>query len=255
LARFDSIARASKLQADLAALELARIQALEKARFDSIANARKQHELDMLAQREKSDLFEKNRRDSLAYLKMMSEEEDRARRVADDLARFDSIARFNAKQAALAKAEASRIMIAEQTRFDSIATARNEQKLWADAQWKIISEIENEKRDSLRNIKEKMLAMQRKPVIDVVKFKIDNDDLSTKHDYELTTINKKKEEMEFYVEDHSNVKLVAYHEARIGHSTKYYGYINFGDGKGNKYLNKEEFDEYAKKYKFIIENE
>jgi len=42
---------------------------------------------------------------------------------------------------------------------------------------------------------------------------------------------------------------VIYDAARMGYKTKYHGYINFGDGTGNKELTKEQFEDYAKKFK------
>jgi hypothetical protein len=45
------------------------------------------------------------------------------------------------------------------------------------------------------------------------------------------------------------VILRAYEAAIQGYNLKFYGYINFGDGKGNLELTKDEFFEYAKYFK------
>ena len=46
-----------------------------------------------------------------------------------------------------------------------------------------------------------------------------------------------------------DVILRGYDAAIQGYATKYYGYINFGDGAGNIELSKEEFDVYSKRFK------
>ena len=46
-----------------------------------------------------------------------------------------------------------------------------------------------------------------------------------------------------------DVILRAYDAAIQGYATKYYGYINFGDGAGNTELSKEEFEVYSKRFK------
>ena len=50
-----------------------------------------------------------------------------------------------------------------------------------------------------------------------------------------------------------NVQLRPYEAALQGYATKFYGYINFGDGKGNVELSKDEFLEYAKRFKIAKE--
>jgi hypothetical protein len=60
-------------------------------------------------------------------------------------------------------------------------------------------------------------------------------------------IERKQKERETI--DEEKVVLMVYEAALAGYPVKFYGYINFGDGKGNIELSKAQFDEYSKKYK------
>jgi len=141
----------------------------------------------------------------------------------------------------------------EQAWLDSVTNTINDQKLWAASQLKLLEERENTLKDSLRIINEILLEQKGKKASTANREKMGEREYLKRQEDKSSADQLIREQPELNSAVNTNIVLVAYHASLMGFKPENYGYINFGDGKGNKYLSKEEFEEYAKKIKFIIE--
>jgi hypothetical protein len=175
-------------------------------------------------------LQEQAKRDSLAAEKRRRDKEMQDRLLAEELARKEAMEKAKREKEANDAALRAKRDAEEKARLEAIAKAKEEEanrlkKKQSDdalAEQQAREQAEREKLEKAR-LEEEKLAKERLAAS------------------ELQRGGKTL--------DSSKVVLVIYDAARLGYKVKYYGYINFGDGTGNKELTKEQFMEYSKKFK------